>query len=250
LALAWLEVLSTRGCQTVHTTLGNAADAGEKKSKWQAIRHFLAFLEYKWQSNVVAYDADRRENLINYLDQKAVNSMLQADVNPHRLSRRLSRWWKAKSNQVDDWLNQGQGWALSAKIIVGMMVLLAGMCAMAIIRFVAERWRMRRRAARIGLSDLPPAEQIRLAKQLGFYERLMRQLHRRNITRPAHMTHAEFSESLSYLPNEVYDTIHRLTKLFYAIRFGRRRLSGDEQKDLNASVDAMEPVLNLAVPPK
>ena len=109
---------------------------------------------------------------------------------------------------------------------------------------------MRRRAARIGLSHLPSAEQIRLAKQLGFYERLMRLLHRRNIARAPYHTHAEFSQSLSFLPNQAYDTIHRLTKLFYAVRFGQRHLSHDEQKDLNATVDELEPILSLALPPK
>jgi protein-glutamine gamma-glutamyltransferase len=245
-AHAWVEVYTSRGWQTFDPTSGNAAGASPRRTGWQAVRHFLAFLEYKWQSSVVAYDADRRENLINYLDQKAVNSMLRADVNPNRWTRRLAKWWHDSSTAVDDWLTRGQGWALSAKLIVGMIVLLVGICLAAITRFVAERWRMRRRAARIGLSDLPPAEQIRLAKQLGFYERLMRLLHRSAIVRPAHLTHGEFSESLSYLPNEAYDAIRRMTKLFYAVRFGQRRLTGDEQKDLNAAVDALEPILSLA----
>jgi transglutaminase-like putative cysteine protease len=249
-AHAWVEVYTGRGWQTFDPTSGTAVDMSPRRTTWQSVRHFLAFLEYKWQSSVVAYDADRRENLINYLDQKAVNSMLRADINPNRLSRRMTRWWRDATTAVDDWLTRGQGWALSAKLVVGMIVLLVGICLAAIARFVTERWRMRRRAARIGLSDLPPGEQIRLAKQLGFYERLTRMLHRRAIVRPAHLTHGEFSESLSYLPNEAYDTIRRMTRLFYAVRFGQRRLTGDEQRDLNAAVDALEPVLNLAAPPR
>ena len=249
-AHAWVEVYTPRGWQTFDPTSGNAADAQPRRSAWQAVRHFLAFMEYKWQSSVVAYDGDRRENLINYLDQQAVNSMLRADIHPHRMTRRLNRWWDNTTRSLDRWLNRGEGWALSAKIIVGIIVLLVGAIGIAITRFTAERWRMRRRAARIGLSDLPPAEQIRLAKQLGFYERLMRILHKRNIARAPHHTHAEFSQSLTFLPNQAYDTIHRLTNLFYAVRFGQRNLSHDEQKDLNATVDELEPILNLALPPK
>jgi transglutaminase-like putative cysteine protease len=249
-AHAWVEVLTSKGWQTFDPTSGNAVNAAPARTTWQALRHFMAYLEFKWQSSVVAYDGDRRENLINYLDQKAVNSMLRSDVHPYRVTRRLARWWNDRMNALDKWLNQGEAWALSAKIIVGMIVLLIGAIGLAITRFVAERWRMRRRAARIGLSNLPPAEQIRLAKQLGFYERLMRILARRNIARAPHHTHAEFSQSLSFLPNQAYDTIHYLTKLFYAVRFGQRHLSQDEQKDLNAAVDDLEPVLNLAIPPR
>jgi len=103
---------------------------------------------------------------------------------------------------------------------------------------------MRRRAARIGLDNLPTAEQIRLAKQLGFYERLMTLLESRRIVRPRHLTPAEFSDSLAFLPNEAYDTIRRLTQIFYTIRYGRRDLPHEEQKDLESTVDTLEPLLN------
>ena len=40
------------------------------------------------------------------------------------------------------------------------------------------------------------------------------------------------------------DTIRRLTNVFYSIRFGRRQLPGEEQKDLEATVQGLEPILD------
>jgi len=110
--------------------------------------------------------------------------------------------------------------------------------------YVVQRRRMRRRAARIGLANLPTAEQIRLAKQLGFYEQLTTLLERHRIVRPRHQTPTEFSDSLSFLPNEAFDTIRRLTRVFYSIRYGRRVLAQEEQKDLESTVEGLSPMLD------
>ena len=68
-------------------------------------------------------------------------------------------------------------------------------------------------------------------------------LERSHITRPRHQTPAEFSDSLSFLPNEAYHTIRRLTQIFYSIRFGRQELPVEEQKDLESTVQNLEPIL-------
>ncbi len=90
-----------------------------------------------------------------------------------------------------------------------------------------RRWQLRRRAARIGLDALPPAEQLRLARQLGFYDDLLRILERRQIERPAHLTPLEFAKSLLHLPAGAYRSVRRLTEVFYRVRYGQQAAACD-----------------------
>ena len=74
-------------------------------------------------------------------------------------------------------------------------------------------------------------------------ERLMTLLEEHRIVRPPHQTPAEFGDALTFLPNQAYDTIRKLTKLFYAVRYGDRQLDHDEQKDLESTVRELGPIL-------
>jgi hypothetical protein len=62
------------------------------------------------------------------------------------------------------------------------------------------------------------------------------------------MTPAEFTEGLAFLPNEAYDTIRRLTQVFYSIRYGGTRLDREQRESLETTVDGLEPVLEAAMP--
>jgi hypothetical protein len=175
-----------------------------------------------------------------------VNTMLNARMNPNSVSGKARHWWRRFMDGFDDWLTQG-GWMVSARVIFGLIVVLIAVCVGVIAKFILQRRRMRKRAARIGLDNLPTAEQIRLAKQLGFYEQLTTLLARRRIVRARHQTPAEFGDSLSFLPNEVFDTIRRLTRVYYRVRYGRQELDQDEQRDLEATVEGLAPILDNVV---
>jgi transglutaminase-like putative cysteine protease len=242
-AHAWVEVKTTNGWQTYDPTSGIEDGAPHRTSVWQSVKHFFDYLEFTWADKVVAYDADRRENLISNIDRQMVNAVVNTPLNPNRSNHRIQDWWSDLTGAFSDWLESGQGWLISARLIVGLICILLAALVYFVANYLVQRHRMRRRAARIGLDNLPTAEQIRLARQLGFYERLMRLLESRRIVRPRHLTPREFSDSLTFLPNEAYDTIRRLTQIFYTIRYGRRDLPHDEQKDLESTVDTLEPFL-------
>ena len=78
----------------------------------------------------------------------------------------------------------------------------------------------------------PVAEQQRLARQLAFYDHLILMLARYHLVRPSCLTPLEFVESLLFLPSDVYDTINRLTMLFYRVRYGGAELSIGQRKRL------------------
>jgi hypothetical protein len=109
-----------------------------------------------------------------------------------------------------------------------------------IIGYLAQRLRLTRRARRIGLDALGGSEARRLARQLGFYDELTRILERRNIERPPHQTPLEFGQSLNFLPYEAYQTIVRLTNIFYRIRFGNARLSAGQRRSLGRVIDRLQ----------
>jgi hypothetical protein len=247
-AHAWVEVKTTRGWETFDPTSGNDIDGPAKRSRWSAVKHFFDWLEFKWAEKVVAYDGERRENLIANLDRAAVNTVLHTPFNPNRVSKSMRSSWSDMMRQFNDWLSNGQGMMFSVKLIIGLITLLGAVLFYGLGLIVVQRRRMRRRAARIGLDNLPTAEQIRLAKQLGFYEQLTTLLERRRIIRPRHQTPTEFSDSLAFLPNEAFNTIRRLTQVFYSIRYGRRELAQDEQKELESTVENLEPLLDNTMP--
>jgi transglutaminase-like putative cysteine protease len=243
-AHAWVEVKTANGWQTFDPTSGNDAAGTAKTSAWQSVKHFFDWLEFKWAEKVVAYDGDRRENLINRIDAGVANAIINTGFNPRRATASVQGFWSRLTATVGGWLQQGPGGGGA-----GALLKLAALAAVVfgggywVVRRLRQRVRIRRRAVKIGLDNLPTAEQIRLAKQLGFYEELTTLLERRRITRPPHQTPAEFGDSLSFLPSEAYDAIRRLTRVFYSIRFGTRELASDEQRELETEVRGLEPLL-------
>ena len=232
-AHAWVEVL-TRGPDGINRwesfdpTSGNMADVPQNKSLWQSVKQLFSFLEYQWASSVVAYDADRRDSLLNTMDQKLTNSAYRAAGAMDK-----ARGWWSHFKQWLDSAASSQFWSISTSVLtwaVGMALL--GLVA-AIGYFVYERWKIGRRAQRIGLDHLPAADRLRLARQLGFYEELMQLLGRHHITRRPDLTPREFSESLSFLPAEAYTRVKRLTHIFYRIRFGEGKLQPAQQRRLS-----------------
>jgi hypothetical protein len=219
-------VLTLGGWQTYDPTSSNEDQRGDRGA-WQSIKHFFDFLEFTYANSVIAYDNDHRDNLITSAESKITNT---AYAGTDRM-RGLRSWFERHMYDV------------SSKAI-GAMV---GIMVLAMVSFIAwflwEKWMLRRRAARIGLDNLPTSDQMRLVRQLGFYDELVRLLARHQITRPKHLTPQEFSRSLLYLPGQAYDTILRLTEVFYRVRYGSAELSGGMQRRLDTVVGRLADLL-------
>ncbi|HEV2294994.1 MAG TPA: DUF3488 and transglutaminase-like domain-containing protein [Tepidisphaeraceae bacterium] len=225
-AHAWVEVMMPDGTwKTYDPTSGRDPREGQRQTGLiSRIKHFVDFLEYSWATKVVAYDGDSRENVVAELDRSIVNTASSAQTIFTRLPEYL----------------EAAGLWLASKFLgplIGLMVLIV---IIAIGWFLLERWRLRRRAARIGLDALPQSEQLRLARQLGFYDDLIRLLESRQIVRPRHLTPKEFSDTLAFMPAEVYDAIRRLTHLFYRIRFGGAELTPARRQLLGVVIERLD----------
>lgn len=231
-AHAWVEVLTPNGWRTFDPTSGRGNQSARTVSLWQRAKGLMNFLEFQWGNSVIGYDNDNRESLITNvntrLDQTAVNS-----------SQTIARF--------TEWVQDRVG-VFASRVVGPIVALLVGGLLFSVAWFLWERMRLRRRAERIGLDVLPSTDQIKLLRQLGFYDDMLRLLERHSMTRPPHQTPKEFADSLAHLPSEVYDTVNRLTGIFYKIRFGRRKLTAPQQRRLHTVLVQLAD--RLGVPPQ
>ncbi|MEM8875422.1 MAG: DUF3488 and transglutaminase-like domain-containing protein [Planctomycetota bacterium] len=223
-AHAWVEVRTTRGWQRYDPTSGREAPVPEAQTLWGKIKHLADWFEYTWADKVVAYDAGTRENLISQVDVKLQNSAIRTNE---------------KVNDWKSWLDQRR-FSLSEKLITGLLVLAVIAILGLLTWFGIERIRLRRRAKRIGIEELPADRKRRLARQLAFYDDLLRFLAKRGITRPDHLTPREFAASLTFLPAEAFDAVGRLTEIFYDVRFGQRSLTGRRRQQLQNFIEKLD----------
>jgi transglutaminase-like putative cysteine protease len=218
-AHSWVEVRTADGWRSYDPTSGTPADlaARPKGGLWQSIKHVEDYFESTYAEKIIAYDNEDRQNLV----QAAETAMYRATS--------TSRGWFDEAGGMAESV---RFWKISSTVLGAIVWLMVAALLVAFAGFFLEKWRLRRRAARIGIDALPMAEQQRLARQLAFYDHLILMLGRHQLVRPNCLTPLEFVESLLFLPSDVYDTINRLTKLFYRVRFGGAELSIGQRRRL------------------
>jgi transglutaminase-like putative cysteine protease len=222
-AHAWVEINTPNGWQTFDPT--SSRSAASPKTGWAAAwKHLLEYFEFKYANAVIAYDAQTRLGLISSIEN-AVNSAVN----------RLLDLFAALADT-------------STLTFTSIGVLVALLVATLVGWYVWGRLRLLRRAQRIGIESLPATQQLHLARQLGFYDDLVRMLEQHDIVRPPHFTPLEFGRSLSFLPAALYDRILRLTHLFYAVRYGGVELSPARQKHLANTLTRLSDQLKTSPP--
>jgi hypothetical protein len=238
-AHAWVEVRTPDGWRTYDPTSGNEVGRAQDDF-WQRLKHLMNYMEFTYANSVIAYDNANQENLINSVETKMTNTMYRGAGSLQSLQSWLS------SERFDYFTSH------VVFILMGLIVLVLVGC---VGWFLFEKWTLRRRAARIGLEALPPAEQLRLARQLGFYDDLIKILARHEISRPRHLTPLEFSRSLTFLPAGAFDAVQRLTGLYYRVRYGEAELDGGQRRRLarvigrvEAELESLRPAPGNAIP--
>ncbi len=234
-AHAWCEVFTGQKWETFDPTSGRQAAGSPKPPMFSQFRKLFDYLEFKWASTVIAYDTSDRQNLITSLN----DHLSPSGVNGRNPSDWIDDFQKVASSWIDEFQSTIASPTVLSSVITGMI----SMSFFFVAWFLIERWRLRRRARRIGIESLPTPDQLRLVRQLGFYNDLLRLLERHHIQRPRHLTPLEFSRSLAYLPAQAYGDIFRLTELFYRIRYGPTRRSAFSQRYLSAVVYRIQQTL-------
>jgi transglutaminase-like putative cysteine protease len=217
-AHAWCEVFTGSKWETFDPTSGRGTGDITGHELVKEVKQLVDYLEFKWAVSVVAYDTGNRKNFIDGLDIA------------------MSKTAVSGSQNLQDWIDGFQKQIASPTALSGVI---AGMITLMFVLvgwFLVERWRLHRRARRIGIGSIDSAEQLRLVRQLGFYDDLLRLLSKYQIERPRYQTPLEFSQSLAYLPSDVYRDIHRLTQVFYRIRYGGAKLPSHPRRHLSTAV--------------
>ena len=237
-AHSWVEVLTVddpatgaASWKTFDPTSGRDEGEGDA-GMWVKMKHLFDFIEFTYANAVIGYDSEDHETLMSGVRQRVKDTGSGGSV-------RLA--------SLRAWLGSNP-WSLSSNVLGGIVALTALALVGFVVWYLWERRTIRRKAKRIGLNKLSPAAQARLVRQLGFYDDLLRLLGRHHIVRPQHLTPLEFSQTLSYLPNEAYDTIHRLTQVFYRVRYGEAELSGSQRRRLGTVISRLEETLGHATP--
>lgn len=235
-AHAWVETrvgdsLDNAAWQTFDPTAGREATSTRALTWWTQVRHLFDFLEHTWANNVIAYDRGSRDSLVQNLE----NQLSSTAVSSSQKISDLPTWLKTEN------------WAISSRLLTGLIALAVMALIGSVGWFLYERWRLWRRAERIGLDTLPTEERLRLVRQLGFYDRLLQLLERRGHSRPRNLTPREFSNSLAFLPSEVFNSVSHLTEIFYRVRYGRHELSLGQRTRLDQTISELE---NLLGPPR
>jgi Ca2+/Na+ antiporter len=218
-AHAWVEVRTAEGWTSYDPTSSREAAVATGSGLLARGRHLLEYLEFTYANAVIAYDSQNRDSVIATIETGLTG---------------IGNRGSDALNAFQIFITGSAGfWNASTIVLTGFLLLMLGVVGAASGWYVWERWQLRKRAQRIGIELLPEADQLRLARQLGFYDELLQLLSRHKIRQPAHFTPLEFSRSLAFLPSDAYDTVQRLTALFYKVRYGGIVLPTARQRRLD-----------------
>jgi len=236
-AHAWVEVRTPNGWETFDPTSSREAQPVQANTFWTKIKHVMDYLEYAWANSVVAYDRDNQGSLLKSTEAGLTNIGIKGAT---AVSSTRS-WFK---DSLRNWFQDPNFFMVSSKLLGALIYLAIFALIGAIGGFFWEKWKLRQRARRIGLENLPTSDKLRLARQLEFYDDLIQLLERYNITRPRHLTPLEFSDSITFLPNEAFDAVKRLTQIFYRIRYGGHQISYVQRQRLNRVISQVDQTLS------
>jgi protein-glutamine gamma-glutamyltransferase len=234
-AHAWVEVLTDQGWETFDPTSSNEAMTADSVGFFGRLKSLFNYLQYQWGTAVVAYGQENRQNIMNAINLSITQTAVRSSQSMHTIPGFLSNLEDELSAIID---NPTPISILAA----GMIITMVGMVGY----YAYEQYRLRRRASRIGLGDLPNAQRQRLARQLGFYDNLLRLMERRGLTPRPHWTPLEFSDELAFLPPQAYHDIRRLTRLFYRVRYGRLELNARRRRRLDNAIVRIDQILRRA----
>ena len=190
-AHAWVDLgLHTRNWLEDDNDPTGDSDAVEQARRagiMQKVRHIFDYLQYAYGEAIITYSNENQPNLL----QNTETIMLKMS------SRSSGRDEFMRRLQLDQLFASRKFLAFFSAALIAAMVIMAATVLLLIARYALEKWRLRRRAVRIGIGSLPSGEQLyALARQLEFYDDLLGLLNRRKIVRRPTQTPLEFSRSL------------------------------------------------------
>jgi Ca2+/Na+ antiporter len=151
-AHAWVEVRGKDGWVTFDPTNGDEVITADAAGFFGKLKSIFDYLQYQWGSSVVAYGRENRDNIVKALDDKIVNTANHSADSLRQMPSMIDKLLDKISEIIDNPTPIG---------------ILATLMVIAMISFIAyyawEKLRLRRRAWRIGIFNLPNRQRKRLA---------------------------------------------------------------------------------------
>jgi transglutaminase-like putative cysteine protease len=241
-AHAWVEVLNGDYWETFDPTSSTELIAPPTGGVLAEVRNFFDYLDYRWGTAVVAYGQENRDNLVHMMDYQLARTIIRSIDQAHRVPYLVNHLPEI----MDHIALRIAHWVFIYPSLVGDVMMLMGLfIVVLIVYYYYSQYQLRRRALRIGLAGLPGSQRRQLARQLGFYDDLLRLLEKRGIVPPPQLTPLEFSRQLEFLPNQAYNDIRRLTRLFYRIRYGGAVLNADRHRRLDHAIVRLDEIMGV-----
>ncbi len=130
-AHAWVEVLTRDGWMTFDPTSSHESQTVRQQTFFGKAKQFFDYLDYTWANSVVAYDRDRRDNLVQTVETRMINSGGSGAMWLHDFNK---------------WLDSAQFFNFSARVIVFMLSIMSIVLVGLVVMFLYERIKLRRRA--------------------------------------------------------------------------------------------------------
>ena len=188
----------------------------------QRLQWLYRWLEGGWRTSILGFDENSQ------LD--AVRSWLP--------------WWSELGSRILRWLtdslvtiNLAFGFGGVGYIWMGVVLLLVAFGLFIWRRALARRRRVLRRVSSLEVSG---REARRLERELGFYVDMLDLLARAGMAKPAWQPPCAFADGIASTHPETAACVRRLSKRFYAIRFGAH---ADEDATIDSQLEALSAAL-------
>ncbi len=221
-AHAWVEVWSDRTGWKAFDPSPPAAieqlhDPGS--GFFAALTKLYDYVEFQWLSNIVAYDATQRQNIF-----ASIKSALDA----------ISAVAQEYARQIQQFLKSiAPSW--STPSITGTFLGVIILVALIGLFFVARRYfKSHASAKQLQLRNLPANQRKQLAQQLQFYLDMLAVIQKLGHTKSHHQTPGAFAEQLNQLNPHTFSPTIPLTNLYYAVRFGQKPLTSNDQQQVRS----------------
>ncbi len=226
-AHAWSEVYIDGAWQTFDPASLEALRAQEHTGIMSALRRAFDRFESLWVRSVVAFDQGNQADFLETQSKGASGAV-------KRITALLDRLLPQDDTRIEI---QRSRRALG-RLLIYCAIGLAGVGLVIIgIRHARASSRPTRKRRRKPL--VRPAEDRRRTRQQGFYRAMLRLLERRKLAKPDWRPPLDHARTIGATDSALADATERLTRLYYASRFGGRLLTTAELDEAKSLLDAL-----------
>ncbi|QQE12507.1 transglutaminase domain-containing protein [Planctomycetota bacterium] len=192
-----------------------------------SLQELYEYFDYVWLRSVVTFDLKSQRNLLSSI-RELFNS--GDDGSKPGLFYRI---WRQFLNTLTFF-----NWNY---IVIGLCVIV--IIGVLIVFFFLHEIQTRRKAAQLHLSSLPRSQQRSLAKQLAFFITLQQLLTKHGHSRKSWQSPMQFANQLTAQNPQRYQSVKKLTQIFYDIRYGNRPLDESRKSIVDSELENLQHTL-------